>query len=154
VHAPSQHTESTQKPLTQSVLVAHEEPSDFFPTHVPAVHVLPATQSEGLAQVLAHAPAAQNRYGAQPVAGREPWGEPVTAEHVPVLPATSHALHSPVHALSQQTESTQNGVPHVEASVHGAPRTPGTHAPALQVSPGAQSLLLVQLVLQAVAPHT
>jgi hypothetical protein len=41
-------------------------------------------------------------------AGLVPCGLPATGVHVPALPCTSHASHSPVHAASQQTPSTQN----------------------------------------------
>jgi hypothetical protein len=38
---------------------------------------------------------------------RAPWGAPRTGEQVPLRPSTSHAPHGPVHAVSQQTWSTQ-----------------------------------------------
>jgi len=57
-------------------------------------------QSLGCVHELTHAPAEHALYGAQL---RAAWGAPVaTLLHVPSLPATSHALHGPVHALSQQ----------------------------------------------------
>ena len=43
---------------------------------------------------------------------RELCGAPATAVHVPALPGTSHASHWPLHALSQQTPSTQLPEPH------------------------------------------
>ena len=57
-----------------------------------------------------------------PHAVRVPWGGPTTGEHVPAIGA-SHASHSPVHAVSQQTESTQLPVAHWAAlpAEHVAP---------------------------------
>jgi hypothetical protein len=44
---------------------------------------------------------------------RNPCGAPeVTVVHVPTLPATSHACHWPLQALSQQTPSTQEPEAH------------------------------------------
>jgi hypothetical protein len=43
-------------------------------------------------------------------------------EHVPASPDKLHALHSPVHATSQQTPLAQNPVAHCVAVVHGEPR--------------------------------
>ena len=46
-------------------------------------------------------------------ATREPCGAPAASvEQVPMLPATSHAWHWPLQAVSQQDPSTQCPVPH------------------------------------------
>jgi hypothetical protein len=49
---------------------------------------------------------------------REPWTLPITAEHLPALPPTSHASHWPVHVVSQHTPSTQCPEPHSESALH------------------------------------
>lgn len=59
LHAPSQHTPSTQKPEPHSAAVPHESPSPFVPpcTHWPPTQLLPDLQSEEVAQLVRHAPA-------------------------------------------------------------------------------------------------
>jgi hypothetical protein len=61
---------------------------------------------------------------AQPA--RSPCGAPFTAWHVPG--ETSHASHSPAHALLQQTPSTQLPEAHCAADVHATPLL-ATHVP-------------------------
>jgi hypothetical protein len=52
---------------------------------------------------------------------REPCGAPTTGRHLPTLPPTSHAAQASVHALSQQTPSTQKPVAHSLAEVQPTP---------------------------------
>jgi len=64
---------------------------------------------------------------------RAPCGAPLTAVQVPTLPATSQAWHWPLHAVWQQTPSTQLPFAHWLLAVHArASAFFGTHAPALQ----------------------
>ena len=78
-------------------------------------------------------------------AGRVPCGLPTTGVHVPALPSTSHASHSPVHALLQQTPSTQNpGSRTPRSEPHASPRgglRPLADVPFVQNAPGAQSVV-------------
>ena len=89
-------------------------------------------------------------------AGRVPCGGPLTTvAQVPTLPATSQAWHWPLHAVSQQTESTQLPVWHWFVEVHEFPAASlGTHTFAEHQSPAMQSLSVEQLPRQAVAPQT
>ena len=52
---------------------------------------------------------------------RVPCGAPVTGEHVPTWSVRSHAWHSPVHVVLQQTPSTQKSEAHSRGSVHAVP---------------------------------
>jgi hypothetical protein len=54
---------------------------------------------------------------------RVPRGAPLTAMHVPTLPATLHASHCPVHSVSQHTPSAHFPVGQLAAvaAVHAAP---------------------------------
>jgi hypothetical protein len=54
-------------------------------------------------------------------AARPPVGAPVTGEHVPAFAGTTHDPHCPVHALLQQTPSTQKPDVHWFAPPHVAP---------------------------------
>jgi hypothetical protein len=86
---------------------------------------------------------------------REPCGVPVTGEHVPTLPATSQASHSPVQAPLQHTPSTQSPDVH-EFPVAQALPFPifGTQMLPLHQLPAEQSASAAQVVLHAVAPQT
>jgi hypothetical protein len=67
----------------------------------------------------------------------------------------AQAMQVPVQAVSQQTPSTQKPDAHSAAMVHAPPAAcRGTQAPLLHLLPAAQSVALVQLVLQDVAPQT
>jgi hypothetical protein len=57
-----------------------------LPSHASALHASPPPSSHAV---------------------RVPCGAPMTPEHLPGTPVTSHASHWPLHALSQQTPSTQ-----------------------------------------------
>jgi hypothetical protein len=77
------------------------------------------------------APAQEEPSVAQAV--RAPWGAPVTAAQLPTLPATSHASHWPVHAVSQQTPSTQEPLAHWPGPPQVSPGPfRGVHTPAAQ----------------------
>jgi hypothetical protein len=79
----------------------------------------------------------------------------VTGEQVPAFPVTSHASHSPPQAALQHTPSAQMPDVHETPVVHALPfPTLGTQIPPLHQFPAEQSVFTVQLVLQAVAPHT
>lgn len=103
VHAVSQQTESTQLPLTQSVPPAHASPSLDLQ--------LPAPSQETV--VPEHVVVA--------LVSSCPEG---TLKHVPTLPVTLHAMQVFVHAVSQQTPSTQLPLEHWAATVHTAPLPP------------------------------
>ncbi len=50
--------------------------------------------------------------------------------HVPTIPVRLHASQAPLHAVLQQTPSTQLPLPHWLAALHTAPGLSfGTHAP-------------------------
>jgi hypothetical protein len=51
----------------------------------------------------------------EPHTWRAPTGAPFTGEQIPILPATLHASHWPLHAPSQHTLSTQNPLVHMFA---------------------------------------
>jgi hypothetical protein len=64
----------------------------------------------------------------------------------------AHATQGPTHADSQQKPSTQNRLAHSPDTAHAAPVAfAGTHAPAEQMWPLAQSPLTAHVVLHAVA---
>jgi hypothetical protein len=66
---------------------------------------------------------------------RWPCGSPFTCEHRPCVAATSHAWHCPVHAVLQQTPSTQKPVMHWSPAVQAAPFSPVLeHNPSTQWS--------------------
>ena len=87
VHALSQHTPSAQKPLTQSAASAHVCPLSFLQTPLPS-HALTPMQVGVSSAALG------------------------TFEHLPALAATLQALQVSLHAVSQQTPSTQNALKH------------------------------------------
>ena len=78
------------------------------PLHVPGWQTVPATYLRH-APAPSHVPSAPqlptSDFGQVDAArGASPAG---TSEHVPIDPVTSHLLHVSVHAVSQQTPSTQ-----------------------------------------------
>jgi len=74
---------------------------------------------------------------------------------VPTLPATPHASHCPLHAVSQQTPSAQLPDVHCPAEAHAAPLAFfAVHVPALQKSPAMQSASVTHVDKHAVDPHT
>jgi hypothetical protein len=81
----------------------------------------------------------------------------VTGRHRPSaapVSAPAHALQPPVHAVSQQTPSTQLPLAHSEPALHTVPLVLGaTHTLPTQAPPGAQSVTDVHDVLHDVAPH-
>jgi hypothetical protein len=78
------------------------------PLHVPLPHVVPGTylrQAPWPSHVPSSPQVETSLVGQVVVArGLMPSG---TNEHVPIAPGTLHALHVSVHAVSQQTPSTQ-----------------------------------------------
>ena len=77
-------------------------------------------------------------------AGRMPWGVPTTGVQVPTLPATSHASHSPLQALPQQTPSTQKPLAHAPPEPQACPAVSVPwQVPPVQKAPLAQSLDVV-----------
>jgi hypothetical protein len=93
-------------PLALQVLVVSVLPEQVEPQAVPLgyVHAARLTPSQLPAHV---APASAALH-----AVRLPCGAPLIAEQVPTAPGVSHASHSPLHAVSQHTPSTQTPVPH------------------------------------------
>jgi hypothetical protein len=74
--------------------------------------------------------------------------------HLPIEPATSHASHVPVHAVSQQRPSTQWSLTHPLALVQLSPIEPlSTHAPPLQWLLAAHCASVVHEVAQAPVPE-
>jgi hypothetical protein len=77
-------------------------------------------------------------------AGRPARGAPATAMHDPTLPPTLHASHWPLHAVLQQTPSTQFPLPHSALPPHVAP-SGFEHVPlpfALQTVPAGHEVTL------------
>ena len=90
-----------------------------------------------------------------PHARRPAWGAPVTGEHVPSEPGTSHASHCPLQAVLQHTPSTQ--LPDAHWALVVQPMPAGmrvTQVPDWHRRPVAQSVSDVHIVRHAVAPHT
>jgi hypothetical protein len=56
-----------------------------------------------------------------PLQGLRPTGAPVTATHVPTLPACAQVSHCPVQSLLQHTLSTHCPVPHSRFRVQPVP---------------------------------
>lgn len=81
-----------------------------------------------------------------------------TDVHVPRLPATLHATHAPVHAVLQQTPSTQPPLAHCDDDVHASPSArsslhvdcDGCPARFSQNAPLTHAASLAQLVAHAV----
>ncbi len=81
---------------------------------------------------------------------RAPCGSPVTAEHVPSLPGTSHASHCEPHEVLQQKPSMHSPEMHALPFGHFAPGPClATHSPAEQKEESPQSLSTEQSVAQA-----
>jgi len=78
------------------------------PLHVPAPHVVPwmYLRQAPCPSHVPSSPQVATALAGQVVAARGlmPSG---TNEHIPIAPGTLHALHVSVHAVSQQTPSTQ-----------------------------------------------
>jgi len=105
--------------LMHSLPALQPEPFAFFARHdlVGVSQNAVVAHAASLAQPVAHAPAEQSTYGLHAV--RVPCGaSPFRGEQIPLRPATSHAWHCPVHAVSQQYPSTQFPVGHVVPVVH------------------------------------
>ena len=82
-------------------------------------------------------------------------GAPATGVQVPALPASAQASHWPVHAVSQQTPSTQCCDPHWFAPPQAWPGPSSvTQTPAEHQLPVEQSESALQLPVHAVAPQT
>ena len=157
-HAVPLHTYSPQSCVWSA---GHEPaPSHFAPSvAVPAAHdgarhcVVPPGYVQAARVVPSHAPAQSEPSVAHAVFAL--CGVPVTGEHVPTLPATSHASHWPVHAPLQHTPSAQMPEMHELAVVQALPfETFGMQTPLLHQLPLEQSVSVVHDVLHAVAPHT
>jgi len=81
-------------------------------------------------------------------------GAPATGVQVPALPLSAHASHWPVHAVSQQTPSTQCCDPHWFAPPQAWPGvSSGTQTPAEHQSPFEQSESALQFPVQPVGPQ-
>jgi hypothetical protein len=111
VHASLQHTPSMQFPLTQSAALPHGCASSFLHTPAPS-HACGAP----------HVPGSAARAG--------------TLLHVPSCPVTRHDTHTPSHAVSQHTPSTQYPDTHSVAPPHSVPAV-FLHAPAPSHAVGA-----------------
>ena len=131
---------------------------DAASTATPALHeaarqlVLPPGYAQAVGSVPLQAPLQTEPSEAHAV--RALRGAPATAVQVPTLPDSAHAWHWPVHAVSQQTASTQCCDPHWFAPPQDWPcASRGTHKPPEHHFPAVQSESATQLPLQAVAPH-
>jgi hypothetical protein len=81
-------------PATHPPIPSHELVVNVLPVHVePHEVVLLAYAHAGLVPLHVPLHALAGPASAPAQAGREPWGAPVTGEHVPGEPATSHASH-------------------------------------------------------------
>jgi len=118
LHAPLQHTPSTQKPDVHSLAAAQDAPATRLAAHVPPLQKAPALQSESAEHGAVQLPA--------PSHSAKPHSSPGsvradTAEQVPTAPARSHARHAPAQAVSQHTPSTQEPEAQALAEVQGLP---------------------------------
>lgn len=81
-------------------------------------------------------------------------GEPaVTLVQVPCIPRSVHDLHAPVHAVLQQTLSTQLPLEQSAALPHLAPISRFPHEPALQTVPPEHCVSLPQVPRQLLPLH-
>jgi hypothetical protein len=154
LHAPSQHTPSTQKPVSQLAPVLQDAPSGRAATHAPPLHAYPWMQDAELAQEVGQVapPPHVNRPQLPPV----PAGKVV---HVPsaVAPrAWRQTLHPPAQAPLQHTPSAQLPELHCAPFVQGDPNASAVvHAPPVHGTPGAHCAEEAQEVGQVDAPpHT
>jgi len=159
VHAVLQHTPSTQLPEVHWFPAVHAVPSVRFGAHAPVWQKCVAAHCASELQVAGHAVLAPlHENGAQLGLPALSAGSSV---HVPTEPPTLHALHAPVHALSQHTESTHRPLTHALPALQACPfGSFGTHAPAWQKRPAAHCASVVHVVghaaevpLQTCAPH-
>jgi hypothetical protein len=141
------------------VWAAGQEPLPHEAARVstPALHEAPRHCDVGYAQAFTSTPS-HDPPQAEPSelhACRDPCGAPLTAVHTPTLPGTSQAWHWPLHAVLQQTPSTQLPSTHEFDALQAPPSAIfGTHAPELHQSPEMQSESLAHDVLHALAPQT
>jgi hypothetical protein len=132
VHALLQQTESTQNPLTHCAVELQAPPFGFFAVQVPASQKKPDAQPASLVQVVGQLALVPPQSSAEGHAGSP--GVPAEAfPHVPTAPVRSHRSHEPVHAVLQQTPSTQLPPAHWLPPVQVAPTAFfTTHAPPTQ----------------------
>jgi hypothetical protein len=114
-HDPAEHV----CPIVLTPSAPHELPEHVPISHVPIVQ--PSDPHCGLAAQVSSAARG-----------------PSTEEHVPTLPVMLHALHEPVHAVSQQTPSAHVPVPQVVAACvpHASPWFSFRHVFAADISGG------------------
>lgn len=74
--------------------------------------------------------------------------------HVPTVPVRLQLWQAAEQAALQQTPCSQNPDVHCIAVVHAEPFDSCVQTLPMQLNPVAQSMPVVQLVLQFVAPHT
>jgi hypothetical protein len=130
VHAPSQHTPSTQLPEAHSAAPAQDSPSPRLSAQVPALQKAFGLQSGWSAQPERQLLPPPHQVTPHSPAGSRPAG---TALHVPSLPVTLQASHVPAQPVSQQTPSTQEADAHWPAVVQAWPSPlRAAHAPASQ----------------------
>jgi hypothetical protein len=158
VHAPLQHTPSTQKPEAQSDAWAHASPLPFGPLQVPPSQLLGALHWPLLEQVARHRPAPSQKLPPHSLAGSVP---AVAGAHEPALPGTLQDSQGPAQGLLQQTPSVHAPDSHSAARKQAAPSgRSATHAPKEQMLPSLQSEsrrhgeVQADWPLQTPAPHS
>jgi hypothetical protein len=128
---------------------------DVFAGHEAATHCVPAGH-------LRHAPAPSHLPSLPQVEAAVtphcPLGSATPApmgEHVPSVALSTHDTHGPEQALSQHTPCAEQTRPeaHWVLAVQGPPLGSSPHEPARHVALGAHIALIVQVALQAPAPH-
>ena len=137
-HAPAQvvlqQYPSTQKPLAQLSEVWQAAPSVARTSHWPLAHQASAAQSRSVAQAVGQVGSTPSH--SDGLHAGDPALPVGAVAQVPLAGAPAsveHTWHAPLHAVEQQTPSTQLPLWHWRGSLHAAP-TPvaATPAPALQ----------------------
>src|SRR4029453_11958523 len=107
--APSLHAKGAQR--FDGMLAHWPEPLHFCAVGPPSAQPTSEPQGvfeEGYVHVAAPPPPPRPTQGAAPVqAVRAPCGSPTMGAHLPNEPGASQAAHCAMHAVSQQTPSTQ-----------------------------------------------
>jgi hypothetical protein len=113
VHAPSQHTPSTQKRLAHAAFDPHAVPGGLVPWHVALEQKAPLAQSPVVAHEDGHAVDAPSQTNGEHVASPAyPFGAVVHTPSAVAPRALEQTSHDPEHAESQQTPSVQWPVAH------------------------------------------
>jgi hypothetical protein len=122
-HAPPlqvvlQHTPSTQLPLPHSLAAPQVSPLAFTSVQAPALQKWPAVHWESVEQVVGQEAPPPHTNGAQEGAPTPP---AATAVQVPSRPGWLQVSQAPAQAVSQQTPSAHEPLPHWLPASQAAP---------------------------------